>query len=124
MNEKTIPLSQGKVAIVDAGDYPQLNKLKWIAVRRGNAWYAINKRVHGTKVIIIKMHRLIARTPNDQICHHKNGNGLDNRSCNLLNLYSLEHKMMHNAWKARDEQKRNHVRMYLNSATSPSIVSP
>ena len=37
---KEIQLTQGKVAIVDDEDYPELLKYKWCAYKGGNTFYA------------------------------------------------------------------------------------
>ena len=36
----TIPLTQKKVALVDAIDYERVSRFKWCADRIGNQWYA------------------------------------------------------------------------------------
>jgi len=41
------------------------------------------------------MHRFVAQTPFGMVCHHKNGNPLDNRQANLANQSKLEHKLYH-----------------------------
>lgn len=95
---KQIPLTQGQVALVDDEDFEELNKYKWFAVRqRTGNFYAsrcIVKRTNDSwnqKFII--MHRIISRTPDNLICDHKNGNGLDNRQKNLRNCNRSENNM-------------------------------
>ena len=76
---KEIPLTQGKVAIVDDRDYPKLARHKWSALLVGKNWYAVN----GGGKTFKYMHRLILKTlPGYQI-DHRNHNGLDNRRSNL-----------------------------------------
>lgn len=72
---KTIPLTQGKFAIVDDEDYPELSKYKWY-IARGYA-------VRGFKGKTIFMHKNILNTPNGFQTDHINHNGLDNKRCNL-----------------------------------------
>jgi hypothetical protein len=80
---RDIPLTKGKVAIVDDEDYEWLSQWKWhcshvYAVRR--PYYGPNKKRR-----LIYMHRLILNTPDDMEVDHINLNGLDNRRCNIRN---------------------------------------
>lgn len=75
---KSIPLTQGKFAIVDDGDYEYLNQFKWWVSDGG---YAVRTQWLPSKKI--KMHREIMNTPEDMITDHINGNKLDNRRENL-----------------------------------------
>ena len=72
---KEIQLTKGKVAIVDDEDFDRLNQWKWCAYQNRRTFYAVrrlgDKKVH--------MHHLLMPKPVD----HVNGNGLDNRRCNL-----------------------------------------
>jgi hypothetical protein len=78
---KTIPLTQGKVAIVDDEDFELLNQWKWNAYKNNNTFYA-RRRIPGTNKKIT-MHRQIADAPAGVLVDHKNGNGLDNQRSNL-----------------------------------------
>lgn len=106
MDNRVIQLTNGRVAYVSPEDYPRLIKMQWIAIRPKNTYYAINRQVLNGRVKIIKMHRLIANTPRDQICHHRNGNGLDNRRRNLQNMYALEHRCLHKYYESKAENPR------------------
>jgi hypothetical protein len=70
---KYIPLTQGKKAIVDDGDFEWLSKYKW----QVNHGYA--KR----DVRCIRMHREIIHASKGIDVDHINGNTLDNRKRNL-----------------------------------------
>jgi hypothetical protein len=74
-----IALTKGKHAIVDAEDYDRLMKHKWTAVYFGTRFYA--QRNGGGYSIM--MHREIMHAPKGMVVDHINGNGLDNRKCNL-----------------------------------------
>lgn len=75
-----IPLSRGKVAIVDAADYEWLMQWKWKARKGHSTFYAL-RRVDGH---IISMHRVIMGvTDPGVLIDHANRNGLDNRRCNI-----------------------------------------
>lgn len=82
---KTIPLTQGKVAIVDDEDYDLVSQFKWSAHRRydSGCWYAVrNTTVSPRKRKLIGMHRFILGMPNGMV-DHVNRDGLDNRRLNL-----------------------------------------
>lgn len=74
---KEIPLSQGKVALVDAEDYERVSKYKWFANRRGVLWYAI--RTDGRT----SLHCFLMDAPKHLLVDHKNGDGLDCRRKNM-----------------------------------------
>jgi len=75
-----IALTKGRFAIVDAGDYEWLNRRKWQAAYTCRKFYANTKNGrNGT----LWMHRLIMNAPKGMVVDHINGNGLDNRRCNL-----------------------------------------
>lgn len=80
---KEIPLSQGKVAVVDNVDYEYLNQWKWCAHKCGKTFYAVRTEYKGGKRNIY-MHQLIAERMNfKHLADHINRNGLDNRRKNL-----------------------------------------
>jgi len=79
---KTIPLTQGKVALVDDADYEWLSKHKWYAYKSRNNFYAArNVYKNGKWIRLIHMHRAILNLkPGDKRqCDHQKHNGLDNR---------------------------------------------
>jgi hypothetical protein len=77
-----IPLTQGKVAIVD-DEWACLAEFKWTARRDRDSdrWYARRGGPDGRE---IKMHRVILGITDRRLdTDHKNGDGLDNRDENL-----------------------------------------
>lgn len=81
---KEIPLSQGKVAIVDDEDYDYLNQWKWHAsMVNGVLKYAARTIRKDRRKITIRMHTFIMGTPKGMDTDHINHNGFDNRRCNL-----------------------------------------
>lgn len=78
---RLIPLTQGKFAIVDDEDYDYLSQFKWSVTSTGyahrNAKIGLNKRRY------IKMHAVVAQTPQGMETDHINRNRLDNRKSNL-----------------------------------------
>ena len=77
---KEIPLTQGKVALVDDADFERINQFKWFARRTKTNWYAVRSVWKGTPPIIY-MHRFIMDVA-EQI-DHADGNGLNNQRSNL-----------------------------------------
>lgn len=80
---KYIPITRNAVVIVDDEDYERINSRKWelnpegrgYALRKGN-----KKRGEPRSV---QMHREVLNAPPGTVVDHINGNGLDNRKCNL-----------------------------------------
>lgn len=83
---KEIPLTRGKVALVDDEDYAELAKHKWFADENNGGYYAgRNVPCPDGKRRKVFMHRLIlglVRGDGKQ-ADHINHNGLDNRRKNL-----------------------------------------
>jgi hypothetical protein len=71
-----IPLTQGKVAIIDDEDWPLVSSHKWHASAKTNysitSWYAVDSKR-------IPMHQILGGKRWD----HINGDSLDNRRSNL-----------------------------------------
>jgi len=83
---KEIPLTQGKVAIVDDEDFEWLSQWKWHCMKGYAARHPAGP--HGQKYIY--MHRKIMRTPDDMDADHINHNTFDNRRLNLRNCTHAE----------------------------------
>lgn len=80
---KTIPLSQGKVAIVDDEDYAALSKHKWYARKSNHGFYAVRNRPTADGAGMIRMHNEILSERNKPYVDHINRDSLDNRRANL-----------------------------------------
>ena len=76
---RTIPLTQGRSAIVDAEDFAWLSEWSWFF---DNGYAVRNHRSNGRR-FLLRMHRAILRAPDGQQVDHVNGDRLDNRQCNL-----------------------------------------
>jgi len=100
-----IPLTHGKFAIVDPDLHRYLNQFYWRAVKSKHCWYAVRRQQIGKRTITIKMHREIAKTPEDMHCHHRHGNSLDNRRAELQNMYPLEHKIHHQIYRHNHQRQ-------------------
>jgi hypothetical protein len=79
---KEIKLSQGKVALVDDGDFEWLNQWRWAAHKNGYVFYVV-RVVYTPTPKTIQIHRLITNAPKGMVVDHINGDGLDNRRENL-----------------------------------------
>lgn len=80
-----MPLTQGKVALVDDEDYKWLSVFKWYPItnKAGNtyAWTGV-KQLDG-KWKTKRMHRMILEAPDGVQVDHVNHEGLDNRRANI-----------------------------------------
>lgn len=82
---RAIPLTQGKVALVDDADYDYLMQWKWNAGRVNKAWYA-QRRLPGPKKgkqKYIRMHVQLMNPPAGLTVDHEDGDGLNNQRYNL-----------------------------------------
>lgn len=86
-----IPLQDGMFALVDPDWFDYLIQFHWYAKKSGTCWYACRKVTTNGHIYFIRMHRVVAETPPDLVCHHVNKNSLDNRRLNLQNMSWFEH---------------------------------
>lgn len=80
---REIPLTQGKVALVDDEDFEEVNQFKWYANKIGSIFYAARAIRIGGRLIHIRMHRYLLNALSGQETDHRNHNGLDNRRENI-----------------------------------------
>lgn len=85
---KEIPLSKGKVALVDDEDYDRLMAIgKWYCSPQGYAVKNIQigsyRRGEKKKYKRLHMHRVVINAPDNMQVDHKFGDKLDNRKKNL-----------------------------------------
>lgn len=108
---KEIPLSQGKVALVDAEDFERLSQYKWHYSKRGYAarghyWKEEGKRKH----TCITMHREIMGNPLGLDVDHKDGNKLDNQKANLRVCSKKENGKNIGGWSKNKSSRYKGVR--------------
>lgn len=71
-----------RFALIDEEDLPQLSKFVWYCYATGATFYAkTNDRRLSAN--LRSMHRMVMGVGSDTLIDHINGNGLDNRRCNL-----------------------------------------
>jgi len=90
-----LKLTKGKFAIVDADLYDELSRHYWRAVKSHNCWYAKRRYTINGKLHDVFLHRIIANTHKNHVCHHRNGDSLDNRRKNLRNMTPAAHEQHH-----------------------------
>lgn len=100
---KYLPLSQGKVAIVDDEDFEELSKFKWHFHKKPSdkTGYALRRRRAADgpgQSTVIRMHWVLA----GKGCDHINGDGLDNRRANLRRADTCEQ-----VWNTSPKQNRS-----------------
>lgn len=93
---KTIPLTQGKVAIVDDADYERFSKIKWQALWNlgTQSFYAARRASIAERLLgapkTIYMHREVNRTPKGKQTDHISHDTLDNTRGNLRTATTAE----------------------------------
>ncbi len=85
---RTIPLTQGQVAMVDAEDYDRINQWKWSAHwdPKGGYYYAVRGYWLNGKIIRVIMAREIMHCPKGMEVDHINHDTLDNRRSTNLRI--------------------------------------
>lgn len=80
-----IPLSQGKFAEVNTGDFEKLNKFRWTlkTSKRTSVLYAKRFAIVNGKQTTIQMHTQIMNPPKGMQVDHIDRDGLNNRRSNL-----------------------------------------
>lgn len=104
---RTIPLSQGKVALVDDADFERLSKFNWFAHKhtRKNrtVFYAVRNARFGGKCVTLALHREVLGVFDTKIkIDHKNLNELDNRKQNLRLATNTQ-----NGWNSQKAPSRS-----------------
>lgn len=79
---KELPLTQGKVALVDDEDYERLKHFKWSVLRKPDRYYA-RRNIKRPQRGGIYLHREIMNAPPGMQVDHINGDGLDCRRANM-----------------------------------------
>lgn len=100
---KTIPLTQGYVALVDDEDFERINQHKWYVLKAPRVLYAVRcSATEGGKRRTIFMHReILGLVPFDGIStDHRDHKGLNNRRYNIRKCTTQQNQR--NCRKNRD----------------------
>lgn len=76
-------LTRGRIAVIDAHMAEKVSGFNWICAKSGRSEYASRTSVVDGKRVHIHMHRVISCCPDLMQVDHIDGNGLNNRRCNL-----------------------------------------
>lgn len=90
-----VPLTKGKIAIVDAEDGPRVLAYNWCANRCGNKLYATRRLPNAEGGGIVRMHTFLLPPPPGMEVDHVNGDGLDNRRSTNLRV-ATKQQQQHN----------------------------
>jgi len=82
---KQIPLTQGKVALVDDADYEWLSQWTWHYRQKERTGYAVRTSLRSEAFprVEIRMHRAIMDAKDGEEVDHQDNNGLNNQRANL-----------------------------------------
>lgn len=98
-----VPLTRGLYAVIDIADYNLVSKFKWHTNKKNNGYYA--GTYNGGHYMY--MHRLILSPeqiiPRGMVGHHKDGNSLNERRCNLELVTDSENKRLQKRKKTNGE---------------------
>jgi hypothetical protein len=88
-----VPLTQGRVAVIDAADAEEILKHKWCAVKARGVWYAARVLPRPGRRLVY-MHRQILGLQNgDPGVDHRDSDGLNNRRKNLRSATTAQQAM-------------------------------
>lgn len=116
---RVLPLSQGRFALVDPDDPLEPWQFKWAATKNRHRWYAVRKirRLGGPGYERVYLHRYLTATPNK--VDHRNGDGLDDRRCNLRPATNGQNMA---AAGTRKDNKSGHMGVMLYVRTNRWLV--
>ena len=124
-----IPLTQGKWATVDKGDYELVKGYKWYAQRpTGSIYYAVTKIFKNGKPSTELMHRMLLNPAKGMVVDHQDHNGLNNSRSNIRtctaseNMYNTRRRKSRSGIRGvtwREERKKFIVRIRVNNKEIP-----
>ena len=87
--------ADGFSVLVDPQDYKHLRHYTWKIVEGFFYSYAAREVVRDGKGFLVYMHRQITHARKDEVVHHINFYGLDNRRANLQKMTGKQHHRLH-----------------------------
>lgn len=124
---KSIPLTQGKFAVVDDEDFDRLTAMgKWCAARRKrkgfpDVFYAVRNGPRSEKPRkTILMHHVVIGLPSGTPIDHANHDGLDNRKENIRRATPMQN--MHNKRSSKTDNLPRGVRWVPGRQTYHAII--
>lgn len=111
---RTIPLSRGLEAIVDAADHEAVSAFKWYAMSPGSGAFYAARSVAARHGWTISLHRQLMCAPAGLQVDHINGDTLDNRRANLRVCTIAE-----NHWNSR--RRADNSSGYIGVSFKPSL---
>ena len=106
---RCISLTKGLLTIVDSEDYTRLNEYLWVAHYDRNRIYvqrALPKE-NGVQKSEKMHHAILGYPPEGLMIDHINGNGLDNRKCNLRFVTNRENCQNKHWWNEHEIYTQN-----------------
>lgn len=88
-----IPLTQGRLALVDDSDYKRVSRFKWHAVRLGKSIYAARRVPNHRREFL---HNFVLR--HRRKVDHRNRDGLDNQKNNLRECTHAQNLRNRGVW--------------------------
>ncbi len=89
---KQIAVGKTLFALVDDSDFAELSRYRWFAKKDGHTVYA-RRKDHKTNSCIYMHRQILGLTKKDKIeTDHVNGQGCDNRRCNLRTCTHAENQ--------------------------------
>jgi hypothetical protein len=97
---RTVELSQGKIALVDAADFGLIAHMTWHSTKKARGlFYAIHTFCKNNKHGIIRLHRFLMAAPPGSKVDHRDGDGLNNTRENLrVCTHSQNHRNRWRTW--------------------------
>jgi len=100
-----INISGKASSLVDVEDWLLFAGYNWYLRKTPKNIYVLRKENVKGKTVYHYLHRDIARCPKDYETHHINGNTLDNRRANLINVLPQWHRFITRASKKPEQFK-------------------
>ena len=85
-----LPLTRNQFAIIDACMCECLSGFSWWTQKGSNGYYAVSQKVVNGKQEHISMESIVIGKKAGYVIDHINGNGLDNRCCNLQHITNTQ----------------------------------